>query len=131
MGKSMRVAKIVAAFVVIFIVVVSTALIYDAMLAREAASFAPMKDDIMVLIASNHADAEVFITGINLTYVGQGTFEGGGWILTISGGALNGTATADFSIARTQNSTGIPHRILWSGTITNGTIVEASYSHAV
>jgi len=130
-GIGMSAARILFIVAAVSIALVSVAVVYNSVLAKEAANFTQLKDEVIEFIVSNHADAEVFLTGISLTYNGGGTFSGGGWILTFSGSSANGTAYADFSIARTQNSSGIPHRILWSGTISNGTVAETSYIHAV
>jgi hypothetical protein len=129
--KMAGLGKIVFAIVAVLALLVAAIAIYNTVRYQEAIYYAPMKDATIEFIASNHADAEEFLTSISFTYIGGGRFIGGGWVLTFSGSTMNGTAAADFSIARTQNSTGIPHRILWSGAMTNATVVETSYSHAV
>jgi hypothetical protein len=127
----MKAAWTLTVVAAVSVALVSIAVLHNAALAMEAANLTPLKDKVMEYIASNHADAEVFIIGISLTYNGGGTFSGGGWVLTLSGSIMSGSASADFSVVRTQNSSGIPHRILWSGTISNGTVIETSYTHAV
>lgn len=127
----MRNVRIFIALAAVAAVLVALAVTYNAVLEADAARLSPLKDKVLEYIAANHADAEVFITGVTFTYAGGGTFIGGGWVLALSGGTDSCTATADFSVARIQQGAAIPHRILWYGTISNGTVAETGYTHAV
>jgi hypothetical protein len=129
--KGVRIAWLLAFIAVVAVALATVVVVYDIMLAGEEQHYLPMKDALVTFIASNHPDAASFITNLDLIYQGRGIFSGEGWILDLSGSNTNGTIYADFSIARTQNSSGIPHRILWSGVVSNGTIIETNYTHAL
>lgn len=127
-------------FVVIAIAAVafvSTFVAYGIILSQEERHFLPMKDAVVAFINASHADAAPFLTDLDLVYQGGGIFSGDGWYIKIDCGGQDCpackdcTAYADFAMARTQNSSGIPHRIIWQGTISNGTVTEISYTHAV
>lgn len=127
----MRITWPFAGMVVVVVALLTAVIVYDTMLDREARYYSPLKDSVVSFIASNHPDAAEFLDDLDQTYLGNGVFSGDGWYIEIDCRGLNCTATADFSVARTRNSTGIPHRILLSGTIINGSVAETSYSHAV
>lgn len=127
----MRIAWLLAFVVVAAIVLATVVVAYDMMLAQEEQRLLPMKDAVVAFINSSHADAAPFLSDPDLIYQGSGVFSGDGWYIEIECTGQDCTAYADFSIARTQNSSGIPHRILWQGIISNGTVTETSYTHAV
>lgn len=131
MVKDVRIAWLLAFIAIIVVALATVVVVYDMMLAGEEQHYLPMKDALVSFIAFNHPDAASFITDLDLIYQGKGIFSGDGWILDLSGSDTNGTIYADFSIARTQNSSGIPHRILWTGVLSNRTIIETNYTHAV
>jgi len=126
-----RTAWLLAFIAVVAVATATVVVVYDMALAAEEQHYLPMKDALVDFIHSNHADAAGFLTDLDPIYQGRGVFSGQGWIFDLSGSDTNGTIYADFSIARTQNSSGIPERILWSGTLSNGTIIEYNYTHAV
>ncbi len=119
------------AVVVVAVVLASAVVAYGILQQQEAERYLPLKDGVVNYIATNHPDASGFLANLSLIYLGSGVFSGNGWYIEIGCASMNCTAYADFSIARIQNSSAIPHRILWNGTISNGTITEISYAHAV
>jgi hypothetical protein len=131
MVNDVRITWLLAFIAVVAVALATVVVVYDMALASEEQHYLPMKDALIAFIASNHPDATGFLTDLDRIYQGRGIFSGEGWILDLSGSNTNGTIYADFSIARTQNSSGIPHRILWSGTLSNGTMIEYNYTHAV
>lgn len=127
-------------FVVIAIAIVAFVSIFVAcgiILSQEERHFLPMRDTVVAFINNSHADAAPFLMDVDLIYQGGGVFSGDGWYIKIYCGGQDCpackdcTAYADFAMARTQNSSGIPHRIIWQGTISNGAVTEISYTHAV
>lgn len=129
--KAVKVARLLAFVAVAAVALATVVVVYDMMLVGEEQHFLPMKDSVVAFIASNHPDAVAFLSDLDLIYQGSGVFSGDGWYIEFECAGQNCTAYADFSMARVQNSSGIPHRILWSGGIANGTVTEISYTHAV
>ncbi len=97
-----------------------------------------VRDDAMSYIAENHSETIQFMsdlkwTGGRVDPVGIGaskyTYLSGGWNVTITYPVVPSpiySITADY----TSTETGIPYRIIWTGTWHNGLIVETEYIFA-
>jgi hypothetical protein len=88
-----------------------------------------IRDATMNYIAAHHEDAAVFMGLPSWSYE-KGAFRSGGWTVVIKGDLSNASVSVDYSMSYNPNYVGIPHRIMWEGTFTNGTMQEISYIHA-
>lgn len=86
-----------------------------------------IRDAIMKYIWDHHEDARDLMGYPCWSYLGNGTFKGGGWAVIVKGGLSSASVTVDYSM---PYHVGIPHRIIWEGSFTNGAVEEASYIHA-
>ena len=128
----MRTATVIALSVLVLGAFFASALVIQANLTPNPhfGDYVLIRDVATNYIATHHEDAVVFMGFPGWSYLGNGTFKSGGWVVVIKGDLSNASVTVDYSIIYNPNQMGIPHRIMWEGTFANGAVQEIGYIHA-